>query len=75
MLTKLDAYDYMILPGVIRIRLSGTNDPDMVDIMSEIERSRGKIYLEGYRYSYLDNYRLYAQGRDSYMELDVVQVS
>lgn len=68
MFAKLDAYDYDILPGVIRIRINGTNDPDIVDIMTEIERSNGNIYVEGYRYSYLD-YRLCSQ----YMELDVVE--
>lgn len=74
-LTKLDSYDYLILPGVIRIHLSGTNDPDIVDIMSEIESSEGNIYIDGYRYVYLDNYRLHGQGKDSYMELDVVELS
>lgn len=70
MFTKLDAYNYEILPGVIRIRIEGTNDPDIVDIMSEISRSDGKIYVEGYRYSYLNTYRLLP----SYMELDVVEL-
>lgn len=71
MLAKLDAYNYELFPGVIRINVNGTNDPDIVDIMSEITRSRGNIYVEGNRYSYLDNYRLNA----SFMELDVEQVS
>lgn len=71
MFTKLDAYDYDILPGVIRIRINGTNDPDIVDIMSEIERSKGNIYVEGYYYLYKDNYRLCSQ----YMELDVAETA
>lgn len=73
--TKLDAYDYVILPGVIRIRLVATNDPDVVDIMSEINRSNGNIYIEGYRYSYLNNYRLFPRDNEAFIELDVVEVS
>lgn len=68
--TKLDTYDYDILPGVIRVHINGKNDPDIVDIMSEIERSDGRIYVEGYRYSYLNSYRILPE----YMELDVVEV-
>jgi hypothetical protein len=74
-LAKLDAYDYMLLPGIIRINVSGTNDPDLVDILSEIHRYEGRIYVEGQRYSYLDNYRLIGRGKDSYLELDVVEVA
>lgn len=75
MLAKLDAYDYVILPGVIRIRVGSTNDPDVVDIMSEISRSGDVIYLEGDYYSYLDNYRLHSYNNESFIELDVVQIS
>lgn len=71
MLAKLDAYDYAILPGIIRIRLNGTNDPDIVDIMSEVYNTDGLIYLEGYRYNYLDNYRIYRDVGGSFLELDV----
>jgi hypothetical protein len=39
--------------------------------MSEINQSKGKIYVEGYRYSYLDNYRILP----GYMELDVVELA
>lgn len=74
-LTKLDAYDYDVHPGIIRIKLMSTTDPDLVDIMSEIYRSRGNIYVEGCHYSYLDNYRLLTEGGDAFLELDVVQTA
>jgi hypothetical protein len=74
-LTKLDSYDYVLLPGVIRITMSGTNDPDIVDIMSEIQTTGGRIYVEGYYFEYLDNYRIYSHDNASFMELDVVEVA
>lgn len=67
--TKLDRYDYELLPGIIRINLSGTNDPDLVDIMSEINRSDGRIYIEGRRFKYSDDYQIFNRGRESYLEL------
>ncbi len=48
MLAKLDRYDYELLPGVVKIRMESTKDPTMVDILSDIDRSNGKIYVEGY---------------------------
>lgn len=69
--TKLDNYDYEIFPGIIRIFLSGMNDPDLVDIMSEIHRSEGRIYINGNRYLYLDNYKLISQSDKSFIDLDV----
>lgn len=74
-LTKLDIYDYVILPGIIRIAIDGTNDPILVDILSEIAMTNGRIYVEGYYYSYLDNYAVYTQDNHSYMELQVVQTA
>jgi hypothetical protein len=74
-LAKLDAYDYTLLPGVIRIRIEGTNDPDLVDIMSEIHNTGGRIYVEGYHFSFLDSYRLPRYGDTTYLELDVMRVS
>jgi len=72
-LAKLDTYDYTILPGAIRIRISSTKDPDIVDILSEIERFNGKIYVEDGHYNFLKKYRFIgtmASG-EIYMELDV----
>jgi hypothetical protein len=73
-LTKLDKYDYELLQGIIRIRLVGTNDPDLVDIMSEINRSMGRIYVEGRYYSYSDNYRIYSAHGESYIDLYVKEL-
>lgn len=73
--TKLDAYDYSIHEGYISIRLASTNDPDLVDIMSELNRSKGKIYVEGHRFLYLDNYRLFSTGSESFIELDVEETA
>jgi hypothetical protein len=70
-LTKLDMYDYVLLPGVIRISINGTNDPILVDVLSDINRSNGKIYIEGYYYDYLDKYDIYKHGNYQYMELKV----
>lgn len=69
--TKLDTYDYSISDGIIRINLNGGNDPILVDIMSEINRSNGKIYVEGQRFSYLDDYKINNEYRNSYLELYV----
>lgn len=70
---KLDAFDYSLTPGKIRIHLKGTNDPDLVDILSEIERANGKIYIEGIRYTYLD-YRIFNRGINCYVELHVSEM-
>lgn len=77
MLVKLDAYDYVVLPGIIRIRLDSANDPISVDILSEMVRNQGKIYVEGCYYSYLDNYRVYSNpnNNESFMELQVVEIA
>lgn len=74
MITKLDSYDYDIRSGQIRINIRGNNDPDLVDIMSEIERSRGRIYVEGRYFNYLD-YRIDSFMGQSYIDLDVEEVS
>lgn len=60
-LAKLDCYDYFLLPGIIQIELESTNDPTMVDILSEIERSNGRIYVEG-RYFIMAGYDLFQDG-------------
>ena len=66
-------YDYTILPGVIQIRVKGYNDVDILDITSELQRYDGKIYVEGYRYSYLGDYNFVTHGNESFIELQVVQ--
>lgn len=72
--TKLDRYDYLILKGIIRIKLNGTNDPDLVDIMSEIDRSDGRIYVEGDRFIYLDEYHIVNGRSHAYLELSVAEM-
>ena len=69
--TKLDSYDYQLFPGVISIRLIGRNDPDLVDIMSEINRSNGKIFVEGRRFMYDDKYQIVGRGRNSCIDIYV----
>lgn len=72
-LTKLDGYDFMVLPGVIRVKLEGTNDPSMVDILSELERSNGRVYLDGSYYDYLGyDIRSYSDTQRTYLDLLVV---
>lgn len=70
-LTKLDRYDYDIFSGTIRIKLCGTNDPDLVDIMSEISRSKGRIYLEGKHFLYLNNYNINSANGETFIDLYV----
>lgn len=74
MLAKLDNYDYDIRSGKIRIHLSGTNDPDLVDIMSEIDRSHGRIYVEGRYFNYLD-YRIDRESGQPFIDLNVEETS
>lgn len=69
--TKLDNYDCELLPGVISIKMMATNDPDLVDIMSEISRSEGRIYLDGRRYEYMNKYNIMGSGRDTLIDLYV----
>ena len=73
-LAKIDMYEYMVLPGVIQISLDGTNDPIMVDILSEIDKSNGKIYADGDFYLFL-GYDIYTEDTKSFMDLKVVQTN
>lgn len=72
-LTKLDSYDYILEPGAIRIKLSDLNDPILVDIFSELERSDNEIYLEGNYYTYVDRYGYIFLGDEKYLQLEVTQ--
>lgn len=71
-LTKLDSYNYFVLPGVIQVLITGNTDPILVDILSEIDRSNGKIYLEGCYYLFL-GHEIYSTGGRTYLELKVVE--
>lgn len=70
---KLDVFDYSIDPGVIRIKLDSTTDPDLVYIMSEIERANNGIYIDGHYYWYRDRYEIVTQWNDIYLELHVTE--
>lgn len=74
-LTKLDAYDYQILPGVVRVRVDSTHDPTLVDILSELERSNGYLYVEGHYYLNYD-YAVVTERHpngETFLDLKVVQ--
>lgn len=68
-------YDYVILPGVIRIQVTGTNDPDLVDILSEIERANGSIYVEGRFFDYLDSFNIFGEGNEWFIDLEVLETT
>lgn len=72
-LAKLDTYDYEILPGMIRIKLTRTNDPILVDILSDIRNSNGRVYVEDNYYLYSDKYEIVKDGKVSYLELHVTK--
>lgn len=75
-LAKLDIYNYIILPGIIRIQISGSNDPILVDILSEIESADGRIYVDGYYYMYLDNYDVCSREcKVPHIDIEVVELN
>ena len=69
-LAKLDSYPYYILPGIISIELERSNDPIQVDILSEIDRSNGRIYLDGNYYITTGNECVNVRGK-WYLDLKV----
>lgn len=71
-MAKLDTYDYFIMPGVIQITISGTNDPSLVDIFSEIDRSNGRIYVEGL-FFLMVGYDIVTIGGRHYLNLKVTE--
>ena len=72
-ITKLDMYESMLVPGVIRITLESTNDAQAVDILSELSRTQDLIFLDGNYYEFLGESRI-VQGVDNvYLELQVIQ--
>lgn len=74
-LTKLDNYDCIVLPGVIRIALFNSIDPSVVDILSEIRLTYGRIYVEDNYYQYLDDHTIHSNFGKWYLDLDVVQIA
>lgn len=74
MTSKLDIYDYLLMPGVIRIRICGASDPILVDVLSELDKTEGRIYVEGLRFKYLDSYKIILEENESFLDLDVMLV-
>lgn len=80
-LAKLDTYDYDINMTatfdevIIRFAMDGFNDPDIVDILSEIQNSDGNIYIDGHYYKYSDEYKIFEQLGNQYMDLKARQIS
>jgi hypothetical protein len=73
-LAKLDMYDYDILPGKIQVTLSRTNDPALVDIMTDIHNSENRIYVDGQHFVYDGKYEVIKDNTGVYLELDVTQI-
>lgn len=71
-LTKLDNYDVYILPGIIRVKLGDTVDPQSADILSEISRTNNNIYYNGEYFEFLGGSRILKDDGDAFLELDVV---
>lgn len=70
MLTKLDSYDYYLLPGVVQIELASTKDPTLVDILSELDKTNGRMYVEGHYYI-LVGHEVIKAGNKTYLNLQV----
>lgn len=49
-ITKIDSYDFRIVDDGIEISIDGTNDPTLVDILSELDRTNGRLYVDGEHY-------------------------
>lgn len=73
-IAKLDMYDYLVLPGVIRVKLSSSSDPILVDILSEISNSYDLIYIEGLFYNFLDEYEIFSENGIHWLEISVVEI-
>ena len=71
-ITKLDEYDSMVVPGVIRIELDSSSDARAVDILSELSRTDNQIYLDGNYYQFLGHSRIVGGATRAYLELQVV---
>lgn len=71
-LAKLDSYNYKIVQDRISIKLSRKSDPILVDIMSDIHNSGGRIYVEGHYYEY-HNYQVVTRRGNVFLELTVTE--
>lgn len=75
-ITKLDEYDYTLLPGVIRVGLSSMADPSIVDIFSEIDGSDDLVYVEERYYNFTGEYAIFKSEREDkvFLDLNVVEI-
>lgn len=73
-LTKVDAYDYTLIPGVVQVYLEGTNDPTLVDILSELDRSNGRLYVEGQYFLYT-GYDIVKHQGSTFLNLSVTTIN
>ena len=71
-ITKLDMYDCTFLPGEIRVQTDGTNDPILVDILSEIDLSNGRIFADGEHYLFTGYDIIKDEHNRHYLSLKVV---
>lgn len=71
-LAKLDTFDYDLLPGIIRIKMTSTRDAWIHDIIHEIDKSDGNIYVEGERYTFLEYEITQLSPNEVYLDLRVV---
>lgn len=73
-LTKVDSYDYTLIPGVVQVSLEGTNDPTLVDILSELDRSNGRLYVEGQYFLYT-GYDIVKHKGSTFLNLSVTTIN
>lgn len=69
-LTKLDTYDVIVLPGLIRVELEGRNDAQATDILSEISRTDNMLYLNSHYYEFLGHSEI-VEEEEGYVFLDL----
>lgn len=74
-LTKLDNYDVVLLPGVIRILLESSVDPRSADILSEISREGDILYYDSEYFEFLGDSRILEDQGNVYLELDVISLN
>lgn len=73
-LAKIEQYsdDYMLLPGLIRIRVDGLSDPLISSILSDI-RDSDFIYLDMHYYEMID-FSIVIDDSEKMLELEVINV-
>lgn len=72
-LTKLDTYESYPLPGLIKVRLEGTNDAQAADILSELSRTNNMLYLDGEYYEFLGESIMESSSEGVFLVLEVIR--